>query len=93
MTRKQKPPKHFTGQQWAEWQDFCDDVDGKCGPAEPENINIAQVVNRTIQELGYDVGAEYADARAESAFHDEDREDWKDVARVIREWKAAAEKK
>ncbi|MES2256551.1 MAG: hypothetical protein V4559_16115 [Pseudomonadota bacterium] len=90
MPRKTRQP---TQQEIEDFKTEGDLIKGIIGPAEPDNINVAQTVDRTISELGYDVGAEYADMRAECALHEEDREDWKDVARVIRERKAVTEKK
>jgi len=61
-----------------------DMIAGKIGPDEPDNINVAQEVEKAIAELGYEAAINYAEARSEFAFHEEDRDDWKDVARVIR---------
>lgn len=57
---------------------------GKIGPDEPDNINVAQEAEKAIAELGYGAAIDYVETRAEFAFHEEDREDWKAVERVIR---------
>jgi len=90
MPRKKREP---TQQEIEDFKTEGDLIKGLIGPDAPDNINVAQTVDRTIKELGFDVGAEYADTRAECAFHEEDKEDWKDVARVIRERKAEMEGK
>ena len=75
----------LTAQQIKNWNDHCDDVDGKFGPVDPDNINIAQAADETIKLFGIEGGAEHAAFRAECAFHKEDRDDWKEVERIIRE--------
>ncbi len=85
MPRKPKP---LTVQQREYWEAFCDDIEGKCGPVDPDDINIAFQVDETIKLFGLEEGAAHADFRAKVAFHQEDRDDWKEVARIIRERKA-----
>ncbi|HEY4276015.1 MAG TPA: hypothetical protein VGM68_11055 [Rhizomicrobium sp.] len=75
MTRKQKQPKHPTAQQWEDWKSFCGDIGGEIDLTEPYNFNIAQMADSAIEELGFNLGAEYADTPSECAFRDEDRED------------------
>jgi hypothetical protein len=43
--------KKPTAQQIKDWKNLCDDVDGKFGPVDPKNINIARVVEETIARL------------------------------------------
>ncbi len=85
MPRKTRPP---TQQEIEDFKTEGDLIKGIIGPDDPNNINVAQTVDQTVKELGFEVGAEYADTRAECAFHNEDREDWKDVAREIRKRQA-----
>lgn len=88
MPRKPKP---LTAQQRKDWEAFCDDIDGKCGPTDPDDINIAFQVDEMIKMFGIDGGIEHAEFRADCAFHNEDREDWFEVVRILRERKAAIE--
>jgi len=78
----------LTAQQIKDWNDHCDDVDGKFGPVDPEGINIARAVDETIKLFGLEEGAAHAAFRAEYAFHKEDREDWIEVERIIRQRQA-----
>ena len=92
MTRKDKPPREPTAKERADWKDFCDDLDGKFVPLEPDNINIAREVDEAIKLFGFEEGAIYAHLRAECAYHEEDTEDWTEVERIIRERKAKHDK-
>ena len=85
MPRKPKP---LTVQQLKNWEAFCDDIEGKWGPADPDDINIAFQVDEIIKMFGLEEGALHADFRSQVAFHQEDRDDWKEVARIIRERQA-----
>lgn len=62
------------------------------GPDEPENINVARELDRFMKDFGGGALKE-AEIRAETSFHEEDREDWADVARIIRERQAAMAKR
>jgi hypothetical protein len=75
----------LTAQQIKDWENHCDDVDGKFVPINPENINIARVVDETITQFGFKDGVEFAAFRSENAHHEVDRDDWKEVERIIRE--------
>ena len=61
MTKPKKP----TAQQIKDWENHRDDVDGKFGPAEPDNINVARAVEETIKLFGFEKGAEHAAFRAQ----------------------------
>lgn len=65
---------------------------GEIGPEEPDNINISQEADRCIKEFGGNAARE-AEIRAEISFHEEDREDWAEVARVIKQRQAEMAKR
>lgn len=61
---------------------------GEAGPEEPDHINVAKTVDEVIAAYGFDHGADYAAYRSQCAFHDEDKEDWSEVVRVIKQRQA-----
>ena len=58
-------------------------LSGELGPEEPDNINISHEADRCIKEFG-DMAVKEAEIRAEISFHEEDRNDWAEVVRVIK---------
>lgn len=81
--------RKLTPQQMKDWEAFCDDIDGNAVPVDPQDINIARQVDEMIKMFGFDEGAAHAEFRSDCAFHDGDKDDWMEVARVVRERKAS----
>jgi hypothetical protein len=87
-----KKPSPLTAQQIEDWQNHCDDLDVKYEPIDPQNINVAREVDGCMKLFGAEAGAR-ADFRVECSHFQDDKEDWKDVARIIRERQADMAKK
>lgn len=84
MPRKVKAEKPLTLKERTDWEAFCDDIDGKYEPNDPQDINVAQQVNIYIKLFGLEA-ADNADFRVQCSHFEDDKEDWRDVARIIRD--------
>jgi hypothetical protein len=85
-----KKPKTYTPAQLKAWENHSADIAGEFVPIDPQNINVAAMVDDYIKHFGIDKAADHADFRVECAHHQEDKDDWADVARIIRERQIAA---
>ena len=92
MPRKRKTEKPLTLEERAGWEAFSDDIEGIAEPMDPQDINVAREVEESIRLFG-DEAVPYAEYRVECAFFEDDKEDWKDVVRIIRERQAEMAKK
>lgn len=89
MAKKQRPPTQEENDKFETEEAL---IGGELGTEEPEHINIAREVDGMIKLFGFDEGAAHAKFRAESAFHEEDADDWNEVARIVLERKTKHDK-